>query len=81
MHEAQRKIGDVVEFSKDAYETLVDADALMLVTEWTEFRFPNWDVVKKLMKHNVIFDGRNIFDYKEMKNNGFEYYCLGIKKN
>ena len=79
MHEAQRKIGDVIEFSKDAYDTLVDADALMLVTEWTEFRFPNWEVIKKLMKQPVVFDGRNIFDYKEMKKNGFEYYCLGIK--
>ncbi|NVN96309.1 MAG: UDP-glucose/GDP-mannose dehydrogenase family protein [Bacteroidetes bacterium] len=79
MHEAQRKIGDVIEFSKDTYDTLVDADALMLVTEWTEFRFPNWKVVKKLMKHNVIFDGRNIFDNKEMLDNGFEYHCLGIK--
>ncbi|MFZ4740261.1 MAG: UDP-glucose dehydrogenase family protein [Bacteroidales bacterium] len=79
MHEAQRKIGDVIEFSKDTYDTLVDADALMLVTEWTEFRFPNWKVVKKLMKHNVIFDGRNIFDHKEMLDNGFEYHCLGIK--
>lgn len=78
MHEAQRKIGDVVEYSKDTYDTLVDADALMLVTEWTEFRFPNWNVVKKLMKHNVIFDGRNIFDYKEMKEKGFDYHCLGI---
>lgn len=79
MHEAQRKIGDAIEFCKDTYDALVDADALMLVTEWTEFRFPNWNVVKKLMKHNVIFDGRNIFDYKEMKEKGFEYYCLGIK--
>lgn len=78
MHEAQRKIGDMVEYSKDTYDTLVDADALMLVTEWTEFRFPNWNVVKKLMKHNVIFDGRNIFDYKEMKEKGFDYHCLGI---
>ncbi len=78
MHEAQRKIGDVVEYSKDTYDTLVDADALMIVTEWTEFRFPNWNVVKKLMKHNVIFDGRNIFDYKEMKEIGFDYQCLGI---
>jgi UDPglucose 6-dehydrogenase len=78
MHEAQRKIGDVVEYSKDCYDTLVDADAMMLVTEWTEFRFPNWNVIKKLMKHHVIFDGRNIFDHKEMKEKGFEYHCLGI---
>jgi len=78
MHEAQRKIGDVIEFSKDSYDTLVDADALMIVTEWTEFRFPNWNVIKKLMKHNVIFDGRNIFDFKEMKEKGFDYHCLGI---
>lgn len=78
MHEAQRKIGDTIEFCKDTYDALVDADALMLVTEWTEFRFPNWNVVKKLMKHNVIFDGRNIFDFKEMKEKGFDYHCLGI---
>ncbi len=79
MHETQRKIGDIIEYSKDSYDTLVDADALMLATEWTEFRFPNWEAIKKLMKQPVILDGRNIFDYKEMKNNGFEYYCLGIK--
>lgn len=78
IHEAQRKIGDTIEFCKDTYDALVDADALMLVTEWTEFRFPNWNVVKKLMKHNVIFDGRNIFDFKEMKEKGFDYQCLGI---
>lgn len=78
MHEAQRKIGDTIEFSKDSYETLVDADALMIVTEWTEFRFPNWNVIKQLMKHQVIFDGRNIFDHKEMKEIGFDYHCLGI---
>ncbi|MFZ4399314.1 MAG: UDP-glucose dehydrogenase family protein [Bacteroidales bacterium] len=79
MHEAQRKLGDTIEYSKDTYDTLVDADAMMLVTEWTEFRFPNWKVVKKLMKNHVIFDGRNIFDSKEMEENGFEYYCLGIR--
>ncbi len=78
MHEAQRRIGNVIEYAKDPYDAAVDADALMLITEWTEFRFPNWNVIKKLMKHNVVFDGRNIYDYKEMKERGFTYFCMGI---
>ncbi|MCX6230926.1 MAG: UDP-glucose/GDP-mannose dehydrogenase family protein [Bacteroidetes bacterium] len=79
IHETQRKIGDSIIYAKDSYDALIDADALMLVTEWTEFRFPDWDKVKKLMKQSVLFDGRNIFDYKEMKKQGFDYYCLGIR--
>lgn len=81
IHETQRKIGDSIIYAKDSYDALIDADALMLVTEWTEFRFPDWEKVKQLMKQAVLFDGRNIFDYKEMKKQGFEYYCLGIKTN
>jgi len=81
MHEAQRRIGNSIEFVKDPYDATVDADALMLITEWTEFRFPNWNVIKKLMKHNVVLDGRNIYDFKDMKEKGFTYYCLGINTN
>lgn len=81
MHEAQRRIGNSIEYAKDPYDAAVDADALMLITEWTEFRFPNWNVIKKLMKHNVVFDGRNIYDLKEMKEKGFTYFCMGINTN
>jgi UDPglucose 6-dehydrogenase len=57
---------------------LIDADALLIVTEWPEFRTPNFKVMGKLMKQKVIFDGRNIYDIEEMKEQGFDYYCIGI---
>jgi len=79
IEESKRRIGNIIEYCKDQYETLIDADALFLVTEWTEFRFPNLNVMKKLLKTSVIFDGRNIYDPKEMKAAGFDYYCIGIK--
>jgi UDPglucose 6-dehydrogenase len=78
MEEAKRKIGDVVEFVKDKEEALIDADALMMVTEWPEFRFPNFNVVKKLIKKPVIFDGRNVYDLEEMASSGFDYFCIGV---
>ncbi len=78
MHEAQRRIGDKVTFSKDMYDALIEADCLLLITEWTEFRFPNTKVMKKLMKSPVIFDGRNIYDRNEMAASGFHYECIGI---
>ena len=80
MKEAQRILGDKIEYTKDPYEALIDADCLLLLTEWQEFRFPNFNVVKKLLKQNLIFDGRDIFDFKEMNDLGFDYYCVGIKK-
>jgi len=80
MEESQRRIGDVIEYSKDQYEALIDADALFIVTEWPEFRFPNFNVVKKLLNNPLIFDGRNVYDADEMKEFGFEYFCIGIEK-
>ena len=56
---------------------ILDADALMLVTEWKEFRLPAWGVVKKTMKQPVILDGRNIYDAKELQDLGFVYRCIG----
>jgi len=79
MDEAKRRIGDKIEYTNDPYGALVDADALMLVTEWTEFRVPNFEVIKKLLKRAVIFDGRNIFDADYIKSKGFDYHCIGIK--
>ncbi len=77
MDECRRRIGDEVVYSKDKYDATLDADALLLLTEWKEFRLPSWDVVKKAMKRPLIIDGRNIFDKDELTNSGFEYYCIG----
>ena len=78
MHEAKRILGDTVEYSQDQYEALIDADCLVLVTEWPEFKFPNFNIVRKLLKEPVVFDGRNIYELAEMKRKGFTYYCIGI---
>ncbi|MCK4676485.1 MAG: UDP-glucose/GDP-mannose dehydrogenase family protein [Bacteroidales bacterium] len=78
MVEARRRLGDVITYAKDQYEALINTDALFLATEWKEFRIPNFNVMKKLMRRPVIFDGRNIYDAMEMKNNGFKYFCIGI---
>ena len=59
------------------YDAVLDADALMLVTEWKEFRLPSWAVVKKTMSQQVVMDGRNIYDKKEMEEQGFIYHCIG----
>lgn len=77
--EAQKILGDKIEFAHDQYEALIDADCLLLLTEWHEFRYPNFNVMKRLMKETVIFDGRNIYDRKELKEFGFRYFCIGIK--
>ena len=78
MHESKRILGDTVEYAMDQYEALIDADALMVVTEWPEFKFPNFNVIKKLLRQQVIFDGRNVYDVAEMKSLGFSYYCIGL---
>ena len=79
MEETRRKIGDKITYAKDEYEALEDADCLLLVTEWKEFRVPDLDLMKKLLKNNVIFDGRNIYDASEIRAAGFEYFGIGIK--
>ena len=78
MTEAKRHFGDKIEYAKDQFDPLIDADCLIVPTEWPEFRFPNFKVMKKLMKEPVIFDGRNIYDVNEMKELGFKYFCIGI---
>jgi UDPglucose 6-dehydrogenase len=81
MKEAERIFGSKIAYAKDQYDALLDADALVIITEWAEFKFPNFRVVKKLMKRPAIFDGRNIYDAREMKEDGFDYFCIGIKTN
>ena len=79
MEEFEKNYGDKVEYAKDRYETLIDSDGLILVTEWSEFRMLNYPVMEKLMKETVIFDGRNIYDPAEVEENGFVYYGIGRK--
>ena len=77
MSECKRRIGNSVVYCNDMYDAAVDADALMLVTEWKEFRIPSYSVLSKTMRHKVIIDGRNIYDREELKENGFTYYKIG----
>ena len=77
MPECRRRVGDRVEYARDMYDAVVDADALLLLTEWKEFRLPGWNVLKKLMKQCILIDGRNIYDAGELKEQGFVYECIG----
>ncbi|MDR2920972.1 MAG: UDP-glucose/GDP-mannose dehydrogenase family protein [Tannerella sp.] len=80
MDEAKKLyLGDKVNYSKSLYGAIVDADALLLMTEWSEFRMLDFPRLKKEMKERVIVDGRNIYDPKEMEKNGFIYYSIGQK--
>lgn len=81
MHEAERMIGNTITYATDMYDTLNDADALLIVTEWPEFRVPDFDELSKRLKQKILFDGRNIFDPQDMKKIGYSYYCIGIKTN
>ncbi len=75
--ECKRRIGDKVSYAADMYDAVLDADALMIVTEWKEFRIPSWSVVKRAMVSPVVLDGRNIYNTQEMISNGFDYYKIG----
>jgi UDPglucose 6-dehydrogenase len=77
MDECKRRIGDTVTYCNDMYDAVLDADALLLLTEWKEFRLPTWAVIKKTMRRPLVIDGRNIFDSEELAENGFEYHCIG----
>lgn len=77
MDECRRRLGDSVIYSADMYEAVNNSDALLLVTEWNEFRLPNWGIVGKLMKNKLVIDGRNIFDKTELRSMGFIYDSIG----
>ena len=77
MTECRRRIGDSVCYATDMYDAALDAEALMLVTEWKEFRLPSWAVIKKAMRTPVLLDGRNIYEKKEIEELGFTYHCIG----
>lgn len=78
MDECRRRVvGDRVEYAADMYAAVLNADALLLLTEWKQFRLPSWGVLRKSMNHALVIDGRNIYDSQEMKKNGFHYFCVG----
>ena len=77
MNECKRRVGDKITYCRDMYDAVLDADALLLLTEWKEFRLPTWGVIKKAMRRPLVIDGRNIFDIEELEENNFEYHCIG----
>lgn len=77
VQECKRRIGDTIYYACDMYDAVLAADVLMLVTEWKEFRLPSWAVIKKTMSRQIVLDGRNIYDKKEMEELGFIYHCIG----
>ena len=77
MDECRRRIGDKVEYAKDMYDAVLDADAMLMLTEWKQFRLPSWGVMKKTMRNALVIDGRNIYDAAELAEYGFEYHCIG----
>ena len=77
MDECKRRVGDRVIYCKDMYDATVDADALMLVTEWKEFRMPSWGVLNKSMVNHVVIDGLNIYDREVIERMAFTYYKIG----
>lgn len=77
--ECRHIFGDRIEYANDMYEAVLDAEALFLVTEWKEFRMPSWKVIRRTMVGNLILDGRNIYDPKEVKEAGFTYEGIGTK--
>ena len=77
MDECKRRVGDKVIYCRDMYDAVLDADALLLLTEWKEFRLPTWGVIKKAMRRPLVIDGRNIFDTEELEEYEFEYHCIG----
>lgn len=77
MEEFRKRFGEKVDYCKDIYDTADSADALLLLTEWRQFRMPDWARLKEIMNGNVIIDGRNIYEKKELEKYGFVYHCIG----
>jgi UDPglucose 6-dehydrogenase len=77
--ETKKIFQDRINYAKDIYDATLDSDAIVLVTEWNEFRLPSWSVIHKVMKKPVVIDGRNIYNAKDLVESGFEYFCIGAK--
>lgn len=80
MDECWRKLGNRIEYARNMYDALTNADALVVVTEWTEFKVPKFTYIEKALNKKVIFDGRNIYSSEQMREFGFTYYGIGYKK-
>ncbi|MDR1274080.1 MAG: UDP-glucose/GDP-mannose dehydrogenase family protein [Odoribacteraceae bacterium] len=79
MGETRRRLGDAIEYATGMYDALEGADALVVVTEWAEFKVPKFTFIEKALKQKIIFDGRNIYDPVQMKEFGYRYYGVGRK--
>lgn len=77
MDEGRRRLGDTVTYSENMYDAVTDADAVLLVTEWKQFRMPDWKRIHQLMKTPIVIDGRNIYNVRELLDAGFTYSCIG----
>ena len=77
MHNVKNLIGDKISYAESQYECLENADALIIATEWNEFRTPDFEKLASSLKEPVVFDGRNVFDSKTMQEKGFYYECIG----
>lgn len=77
MNECRRRIGDSVVYARDIYDAVLEADALLVLTEWKQFRLPSWEVVRRTMNHPAVFDGRNIYSSEELRGAGFYYASIG----
>ncbi len=79
MNNVKTLLGDKINYAADQYDALKDADALLIVTEWSVFRTPDFDLLEKFLKNKVIFDGRNLYDLEKMIDCGFYYNSIGRK--
>jgi len=79
MDEAKKYLGDSIYYASDIYDAANNADALIVPTEWKEFRLPNWSILKKIMRGSLVVDGRNIYNRNELSSYGFEYRGIGQK--
>ncbi len=78
MSECKRRIGEVVQYAKDMYDAVYEADAIALLTEWKQFRVPSWAVVRKAMRGDLVVDGRNIYMPSDLADEGLKYSCIGL---
>lgn len=79
MSEAKKYLGDRIYYAKDIYDAAFEADALIIPTEWKEFRIPGWAILKKIMNDYLVIDGRNIYNKEDVESQGFKYKGIGLK--
>jgi UDPglucose 6-dehydrogenase len=77
MGNVKKLVGDKIQFAENQYEALKNADALIIATEWSEFRTPEFEKMSSLLNNKVVFDGRNVYDSNQMKELGYHYESVG----